>query len=42
MHLAVLTHYRLQLEREWEAEWREREAAYQQAIAERPSRRRRR
>ncbi len=41
MHLAVLTHYRLQLDRAWEAEWQAREAEQRQAAAERPARRRR-
>ncbi len=42
MRLAVLTHYRLQLDREWEARRQAEEAAYRQAAADRPARRRRR
>ncbi len=42
MCLAVVAHYRLQLDREWEAKWRAREVEQRQAAAERPARRRRR
>ncbi len=41
MHLAVLTHYRLQLEREWEARRQAEEAERRQVAAQRPARGRR-
>ncbi len=42
MRLAVATHYRLQLDREWAAKWQAREAEQRQAAAEGAARRRRR
>lgn len=42
MRMAVLVHFRLLLEREWDATWRAREAETRQAAAARPAGKRRR